>query len=262
MTDLTPRTDGSGASGSKARIAAWAAGAAVVIFAIVLIAGAVHRHQLSDRLVVTDPDTVTSHPELVRYAEALARPAYAANCASCHGADMKGDQAKGAPNLSDRIWLYDFGGVGDLERTILYGIRSGNAKSRNITDMPAFGRTLQLSPDEVRDVTTFVLSLTTRQTDTAAIERGSKIFQNKGSCYDCHSADAEGNPDYGSPAFTDKDWVYGGDEKTVYESIYSGRHGLCPAWIGKLKPAVIRALAVYIHQVSHTEPAREGHAHG
>ncbi len=31
---------------------------------------------------------------------------FAANCASCHGANGKGDKSVGAPNLSDMIWLY------------------------------------------------------------------------------------------------------------------------------------------------------------
>ena len=240
----------------------WAAGAALVLVLAVLIGLAIRDHQMSTRLLVTDPDQVPSHPELVRYAEALARPAYAAHCASCHGKDMQGDQSKGAPNLSDSIWLYDFGGVGDIERTILYGVRSGHAKARNITDMPPIGRNLQLSAAEVGDVATFVINITRPQPDQAAVARGARIFQTKGVCYDCHSADAAGNPDYGSPAFTDTDWLYGGDFKTVYQSIYSGRHGVCPAWIGRLKPKVIRALAVYIHQVSHAPKAAGGQAHG
>ena len=237
--------------------------AAVAVLAVGwLIASAVHAHDMDVKLLRTDPDQLPSRPELVSYAESLARPAYKAHCASCHGADMKGDPKKGAANLTDDVWLYDFGGVADIERTILYGIRSGNAKGRNITDMPALGRNFQLTPAEIRDVETFVFSLTRPEADQAAVARGSAIFQVKGVCYDCHSADAAGNPDYGAPAFTDKDWLYGGDEKTVYESIYSGRHGLCPAWIGKLKPAVIRALAVYINHVSHKPQAPGGPAHG
>jgi cytochrome c oxidase cbb3-type subunit 3 len=31
---------------------------------------------------------------------------FAANCASCHGANGEGDRSIGAPNLSDAIWLY------------------------------------------------------------------------------------------------------------------------------------------------------------
>jgi|WetSurMetagenome_2_1015567.scaffolds.fasta_scaffold189589_1 cytochrome c oxidase cbb3-type subunit III len=247
----------------KRRSLFWPLGVVVVLALAALIGFAIHDRLMATRLLVTDPDKVPSHPELVSYAASLARPAYASNCASCHGADMKGDQAKGAPNLTDQVWLYDFGGVGDIERTILYGIRSGHAKARNITDMPALGRTMQLSPAEVSDAANFVISISRPQgIDQASVARGSKIFQGKGVCYDCHSADAAGNPDYGAPAFTDTDWIYGGDYKSVYDSIYSGRHGLCPAWIGKLKPEVIRALAVYIHQVSHPSPAAGGHAHG
>jgi cytochrome c oxidase cbb3-type subunit 3 len=237
-------------------------GVAAALLAAVLIYGAVHAHLMANRLVATDPDLIANHPELIRYAEGLAKPAYAAHCASCHGADMKGDKSKGAANLSDSIWLYDFGAVGDIERTILYGVRSGNPKARNITDMPPIGRNMQLSPAEIADVTTFVLSITHRQQDQAAVARGGQLFQTKGVCYDCHSSDAAGNPDYGSPAFTDADWLYGGDYDSVYRSIYSGRHGQCPAWIGKLKPAAIRALAVYLHQVSQASKPTGAKAHG
>ena len=243
------------------RLGPWI-GVAAVLLAALLIYGAVHAHLMANRLVATDPDQISNHPELVRYAESLAKPAYAAHCASCHGADMKGDPSKGAPNLSDSIWLYDFGAVGDVERTILYGVRSGNLKARNITDMPPIGRNMQLSPAEIADVTTFVLSLTHPQKDQAAVARGGQLFQTKGVCYDCHSSDAAGNPDYGAPAFTDADWLYGGDYDSIYKSIYSGRHGLCPAWIGKLKPAVIRALAVYLHQVSQASKPTGAKANG
>ena len=235
--------------------------AAAIVGLVLLIGWGIHTSRMNARLLTTDPDQLTRHTDLVSYATGVARPVYARHCASCHGAQMQGDQSKGAPNLKDAIWLYGDGGVGDLERTILYGIRSGNAKSRNITDMPALGRTMQLSPAEIEDVTSFVLSLTQPGQDQAAVARGSAIFQNKGVCYDCHSADAGGNPDYGAPAFTDRDWLYGGSRQAIRQSINEGRHGHCPAWIGKLKPAVIRALAVYIHQVSHTS-APQGPPHG
>lgn len=245
---------------ARSRLVLIGAGVVAVAAIALWIASLVHTGRLQARLLTTDPDKVAATPELVHYAASLARPAYARNCASCHGAEMQGDQTRGAPNLRDQTWLYDAGGVGDLERTILYGIRSGLGKSRNITDMPAMGRTLQLSPAEIQDVETFMLSLTRPEKDVGAIQRGSVIFQTKGSCYDCHSSDAQGNPDYGAPNLADNDWLYGGDSKAVYSSIYNGRHGVCPAWIGKLKPAVIRALAVYIHTTA--QPPRKGAAHG
>jgi cytochrome c oxidase cbb3-type subunit 3 len=250
---------------ARRRLLPWTVGGVAVALLAGLAAIAIHDHQLNVRLLVADPADVSRHPELVSYAESLAKPAYAAHCAGCHGADMAGVQAKGAPNLKDRTWLYEDGGVGSIERTLLYGIRSGNGKARNITDMPPLGRSQQLSPAEAADVTAYVRALSGQPGDPAAVERGSAVFQGKGVCYDCHSGDASGNPDYGAPALNDKDWLYGGDAKSVYQSVYSGRHGICPAWIGKLKPQVIRALAVYLHQVSHgasPAPAGNGAAHG
>jgi cytochrome c oxidase cbb3-type subunit 3 len=35
----------------------------------------------------------------------LGKPKFAA-CAACHGADGKGNPALGAPNLTDKVWLY------------------------------------------------------------------------------------------------------------------------------------------------------------
>jgi cytochrome c oxidase cbb3-type subunit 3 len=58
----------------------------------------------------------------------LGKPKFAA-CAACHGiADGTGNQALGAPNLTDKIWLY-----GGSAATVMETIRKG----RNNT-MPAF----------------------------------------------------------------------------------------------------------------------------
>jgi cytochrome c oxidase cbb3-type subunit 3 len=251
---------------AKRRPIAWIVGAVLAVLAAALIGLAVYDHQMSTRLVIADPSQVTRQADLVRYAAALARPAYAKHCASCHGEAMQGEHAKGAPSLKDGIWLYEDGSVGSIERTLLYGVRSGHGKARNITDMPPLGRSQQLSPAEVSDVATYVRALSGNPGDPQAVQRGSVIFQTKGVCYDCHSGDATGNPDYGAPALNDKEWLYGGDQKSVYESIYSGRHGICPAWIDKLKPKVIRALAVYLHEVSQGALAapgdKGGAAHG
>jgi cytochrome c oxidase cbb3-type subunit III len=45
---------------------------------------------------------------------------FAANCVACHGADGKGNQLVGAPNLTDKIWLY-----GGKPATIRQTIRDG-----------------------------------------------------------------------------------------------------------------------------------------
>lgn len=45
---------------------------------------------------------------------------FEANCVPCHGADAKGTHAMGAPNLTDRTWLYG-GSLTTVMRTIEHG---------------------------------------------------------------------------------------------------------------------------------------------
>jgi cytochrome c oxidase cbb3-type subunit 3 len=229
--------------------------AAVAAVALVALIGAgaraVQRAQLSHRLVATEADRVTADPTLVHFAHSIAVPAFAKHCAQCHGADMKGNQAIGAPNLTDKIWLYDQGGVADIERTILYGVRSGHAKSRNITDMPAVGRLGVLKPAEIRDVVDYVEALAHQPHDAAAAQRGEALFKDRGNCFDCHAPDGTGNPDYGSTDLTANVWTWGGDRETLFKSIRDGRHGRMDAFIGKLSYTQIRALAVEVYERSH-----------
>jgi len=230
----------------------YAAIAGVVLVALIAFAAfSAHRMQLSNRLVATAADEVPNDLTLVKYAEQVAAPAYAQTCARCHGADMKGNPALGAPNLTDKVWLYDQGNVADIERTILYGIRSGHAKSRNITDMPAVGRLGVLKDNEIRDVIDYVEQLSHQPHDAAAAARGEALFKDRGNCFDCHAPDGTGNPDYGSTDLTANTWTYGGDRETLFKSIRDGRHGKMDAYIGKLSFAQIRALAVDVWERSH-----------
>jgi cytochrome c oxidase cbb3-type subunit III len=50
---------------------------------------------------------------------ALGKPKFAA-CAACHGADGKGNPALGAPNLTDKTWLYG-GDINTITETIVKG---------------------------------------------------------------------------------------------------------------------------------------------
>lgn len=54
------------------------------------------------------------------YDKAKGEKIFADNCAACHGADGKGNQELGAPNLTDRIWLY-----GSDEATVIETITNG-----------------------------------------------------------------------------------------------------------------------------------------
>jgi cytochrome c oxidase cbb3-type subunit 3 len=72
---------------------------------------------------------------------------FKANCAACHGADGKGMQAMGAPNLTDKVWLY-----GGSEAAIVETVSKGrNGK------MPAHESIL--TPEKIHLLTAYVWSL-------------------------------------------------------------------------------------------------------
>jgi len=81
---------------------------------------------------------------------ARGKAVFAANCAACHGADGKGNQALGAPNLTDDVWLY-----GSSPNTIIETVSKGrNGK------MPAHEQTL--TPEKVHVLAAYVWGLSNR----------------------------------------------------------------------------------------------------
>ncbi len=215
-------------------------------------------HRLETRLMAVSPDGAAADPALVRFARKRGAPAFAKTCAECHGADLRGDRDRGAPNLVDTDWLFGEGRVADIERTILYGVRSSQRRSRHVPDMPAFGRTGVLTRAEIEDVMIYVYAVAGLPGDADAIQRGEAIYDGKGGCWVCHGEDGQGDPSSGAPRLSDKIWLYGsGEPETLRRSIYDGRRGVCPGYAGKLSAETIRALALYIYAASH--PATGGH---
>ncbi len=76
-------------------------------------------------------------------------------CAACHGPEGKGNQAIGAPNLSDKIWLHGYG-----EEAIMAMVNKGK-----LNVMPAQDR--RLSDDQIKVVASYVWSLS-HPTQTAS----------------------------------------------------------------------------------------------
>ena len=98
----------------------------------------INRQHLESQMLSMDTQAILKNTRLTALARSEGPSLYAKNCSACHGADMRGDSKLGTPNLTDDVWLYGEGSVFDIERTVLYGVRSGT-KSRNVTDMPPFG---------------------------------------------------------------------------------------------------------------------------
>lgn len=81
--------------------------------------------------------------------EAAARGAkiFADNCSPCHGKDGKGNQALGAPDLTDQLWLYG-GDKATIAETVI--------NARNGV-MPAWGG--RLDPETIKELAVYVHSL-------------------------------------------------------------------------------------------------------
>jgi len=73
------------------------------------------------------------------------------NCIACHGPEGKGNPALGAPNLTDRVWLY-----GSSEATIIETVTKGRQNQ-----MPAFKELL--GEPKTHLLAAYVLSLSKSQ---------------------------------------------------------------------------------------------------
>ena len=86
-------------------------------------------------------------PTAAGYDADAGKKIFADNCTACHGDNAKGNQELGAPDLTDKIWLY-----GSDEATLVETISNGRAGV-----MPAWvGR---LDPSTIKALTVYVHSL-------------------------------------------------------------------------------------------------------
>ena len=152
------------------------------------------------------------------------------NCAQCHGSDARG--SKGFPNLSDSDWLYG-GSPEQITETITKG-RMGN--------MPPMAAAVG-TPDDVKNVANYVLSLSNSPHDSLRASLGKAKF---GACAACHGMDGKGNQAMGAPNLTDDIWLHGYGENAIIAMINNGKVNQMPAQEGKLSAGQIHVLAAYV----------------
>ncbi len=206
-----------------------------------LDAATASRKVFSEKILSTDLETIKDTPDLLEFAMAGGKAIFGDNCAGCHGSGASG--AKGYPNLNDDDWLWG-GTLEDIHHTITVGIRSIHDDTR-LSDMPAFLNDEILEKDQIREVAAYVASLS--DTSISAPEGSMEIFQEN--CTACHGENATGNKEFGAPNLTDGIWLYGSDIETLITTISYSRKGVMPTWAGRLDPATIKSLAVYIHSL-------------
>lgn len=191
------------------------------------------------KIAATDIEKLPANPELMQAAVAGGAAAFKVNCVQCHGAGAAGYQEFGYPNLNDDDWIWG-GTLTDIEYTLNHGIRWEAAADTRANYMPAFEGVLDAA--QARAVAGHVLSLSGKARGNPA---GAQAFADN--CAACHGAGGEGAPTMGAPALNDAIWLYGGSEAAVTKQILKPRHGVMPAWQGRLDPVTIKMLAAYVH---------------
>ncbi len=186
-------------------------------------------------------EEIEADPDLQAYAQAIGQSVFGDNCATCHGTGGVG--TKGYANLRDDVWLWG-GSLSDIHRTIEVGIRSDHPDTR-FSQMPAFGRDQMLTSAQISDLTEYVVGLSRRKADAAAVARAAPTYAEQ--CAACHGVEGLGDQTKGAPNLTDQEWLYGSSRDDIRVQIWGGRGGVMPSWKTRFDPETLKALAVYIH---------------
>ena len=196
-----------------------------------------------DRIRAQTSDEIRREPDLLNFALAGGKAAFADNCAPCHGAGGAG--RIGFPSLADDLWIWG-GKLGDIEQTIRFGIRGGHEKARTGL-MPNFGADGVLKAPQIDDVAEYVLAFTGRGQDKAAAERGAKVFADN--CVACHGEKGAGSAELGAPPLNTRIFLYGGGKDAIVRQVTKPQHGVMPAWTGRLDDETIKMLTLYVHSL-------------
>ncbi|MBX9456596.1 MAG: cytochrome-c oxidase, cbb3-type subunit III [Rhizobium sp.] len=194
-----------------------------------------------EKMATTPVAEIPKDPDLLQFAVNGGDATFKVNCITCHGSGAMG--RADYPNLNDDDWLWG-GTLDQIYQTIQYGIRSEHPDTR-ASEMPAFKDMLE--PAQVRQVSAYVVSLTDTPSDASLVEPGKQLFADN--CASCHGEKAEGNLELGAPNLADAIWLKGSTEDAITRQISQPRHGVMPAWTGRLSDVAIKQLAVYVHSL-------------
>ena len=121
------------------------------------------------------------------------------------------------------VYLILYPGLGSWKGTLGWSQLGQLAEERQAAEK-------QFGPLYAKFATTDVEALAK---DPEALAIGQKLFLNN--CAQCHASDGAGSR--GFPNLTDRDWLWGGDPKTIKATIADGRTGMMPSSPSSPRPS-------------------------
>lgn len=189
-----------------------------------------------------DMQQILANETLRTVATAAGNAAFKVNCIQCHGSGAQG--SKGFPNLNDDDWLWG-GTPQQILTTITHGVRAPEDADTHVSEMPAFGDILKA--DEIASVATFVADLSKGGGFPAETAPGAQIFAQN--CASCHGERGEGNQEMGAPNLADSLSLLVDGEEAIAAQIRAPKHGVMPAWGGRLGDVTVKELAAYVYSL-------------
>lgn len=202
-----------------------------------------------ERIAELPLEEIRADADLARFAISGGRSAFLVNCVQCHGSGAAG--SPGYPNLNDDDWLWG-GTLESIYHTVAYGIRSTHPDT-HLSSMPAFGADELLTRAEIASVADYVLSMSGQEHDAEAATAGEQLYADN--CASCHGDNGEGIRDLGAPRLSDAITLYGNTRQNIITQISQPRHGVMPAWEGRLDDTTIKQLTLYVHALGGGETA-------
>ncbi|EKV32368.1 Cytochrome c oxidase subunit CcoP [Caenispirillum salinarum AK4] len=187
-------------------------------------------------------DEIVADTNLRNYAMAGGQVVFKENCAPCHQSGGAGQF--GYPTLADDEWIWG-GTLDEIYTTLQHGIRWDQDADTRLSEMPAFGAMEILSDSEIDAVTDYVVSLASGNPEQGT--EGATLYEEQ--CAACHGFEGEGQQVLGAPPLNNQLWLYSGDRDAVEAQIYEPKHGVMPAWGGRLDEEEIKQVTVYVHSL-------------
>lgn len=186
------------------------------------------------------PD-IMAQPDLTRFATAGGKSLFKVYCSQCHGTGATG--SIGYPNLNDDEWIWG-GSVDQIYTTIAHGARSPVDADTHYNLMPNFGTDELLDAASIATVARQVASFSGIEGGEST-EEGQQIFADN--CASCHGDQGQGVAELGGPSLNDGLWLYEASLAGIQAQVEKPRHGVMPAWSGRLSDPAIKQLAIYVH---------------